>query len=262
MPGGLSALMGLESNRTPGGPNVAAYTPNVARNQARSSALSRMLGIGPADGSISQTDLEGAFDEQMGDQMDLMAADAEARALPARIAAEGDYEQEMLRGDNLRSVANINAEAANARAAESRASQEFLTRLRGDIQSGNRATADAATAARQAATAQATAGRSQLNDALMRRRKAIEAQQKVSGVWRMFGGGKAEDRAVADLDAQIKQLGQGIDTSGGFDPQQAAEAAAARNPGGSLAELLNSLQYDSPEEEAATAAALQALGYQ
>lgn len=112
MPTGLETLLGMggSSNRTP----TRAYVPSalsqgIKRNNAKVGYLSHALGLGPEDdnGSISQDEMEAAYDEQV-----------QAAAEQARQKAEADAYKSRVEGEYGLAGKRIEAETARANAEE------------------------------------------------------------------------------------------------------------------------------------------------
>jgi hypothetical protein len=112
MPTSLESLLGLSSNRTPGGPNVPAYTPDIRRNSARTGALSRFLGIEDT-GSVSEEQMESAYGDVVEQQRRQAEQEAQAKAYAEYVKGQYGLQTESMRGRSAVDVARLNREASS-----------------------------------------------------------------------------------------------------------------------------------------------------
>ena len=253
-PNALATLLRLPSqggslyNRTP-----QPYTPNIGRNPAKTGVLSRILGL-PDDGSISQQEMQGAYDEQAANEAAIAAQNAEYEAYPERISGEYGLRKADIEG-------RYGVEAAQAKAdnqAALQAQREAFQAEQGGLNRG-------AIAARQQATAQSTAARqaATARDRNLGQQIGLYAsgKQQAPGADPLFGWfglgktqGAANQEKIAELSGQIGQGGTASPDT--LDPAFVASLVQALQEGDTI-ERLRSLGNDiTPAEEAAALAQL------
>jgi hypothetical protein len=146
----LVSLMNMDSPSNYGGA-VDVYKPNVLRNNARTGALSKFLGI-PDDGTVSQSDMESAYAEIQAEKDADEARKAEAALSQERL--KGEYG---LQGERVKGEYGLQTEAAKAKAVEQAkqegvAAQEQMNNARIDAANSRAQAGQAGTTARVAMT--------------------------------------------------------------------------------------------------------------
>lgn len=215
MPSPIASMLGLQSPS-----NVATtqspYTPNIGRNPAKTAILSKMLGIPEADdGSISQVDLQGAYNDVSAAQTAAEREKAQLATLPAQVTGEyGLKEAEIKRQSGV--------DAAERAALERQTGREFNA-------SQNELNRNAIAERQQASSSAVDARTQQTQQAIRQRQLELSRQplrQKAPGpsLWESIFG-----KSTPTVAPEIQSL---------------AEQIKAENPGASLDQLVQSGDLD------------------
>lgn len=204
----MPSSLALESLRSlagaPGLSNFGARpgrAPNISRNQARSQVAANALGDPElADGSVSQVDLEDAYQQTQGDAL---------RKLLLPVQARGQYELagEQMKGQNALDVADVTGRARIEAAKLQGANTTALIAGRADVADKNIAGRADVAALNQGATSARTAA--QLKAAALRQRYQAVATGKEKppvGFFESFMPGAtraAQQKLLADIQAQM-----------------------------------------------------------
>ncbi len=199
----LKALLGA-----PGLSNFGARPEqpiNIGRNYARTRARAKELGdIDIADGSVSEADINSAYDEQQGNAL---------RKLLLPVQAKGQYELagEQMKGQNALDVAGVTGrsrvEAAKQQGAAQGANTAALIAGRKDVNDTNVAGRETVANIGQAGTSARTAAN--LKAAALRQRYQAVATGKEKppmGFFESFtpgASGAAQQKLLADIQSQL-----------------------------------------------------------
>lgn len=243
----LETLLGLNtlSNRTPGGPSVPTFTPNIGRNAARVAGLRKFFGIPGEDvGDISQADYESAYDDTVEERLRELAQKEEIESLPERIRGEYGLREARLNRQTAAEERNtmreftaaqneLNRQAAFGRASMSQTGQTART---GMTQAG--------VTARQG-RAQAE-GRARQLEAGKVKPTIPESSGVLEAVQRFLGVGKFDPTEAARAEA-VRLRSEALSSEANEPAPLDAVASYYRASGLTGSALLDRIQQDQPD---------------